>query len=219
MDESQAVIDSYQRSALAYFERHTHARTGLVADSSGADADASIAGSGMALSSLVVAAERGWIDRAAAAERALMMLRFLAGTESSGTHGFYFHFLDPANGTRAGKCEVSTMDSALLFAGALTASAYFTLENATETGIRSLGEELYLRADWQWASPRGPVVSHGWTPEHGFLPYDWRGYNEALLLYILALGSPTYPVASAAYDHWLAYLKFKYFYCHRLVYG
>jgi hypothetical protein len=147
------------------------------------------------------------------------MLRFLADAESSGTRGFYFHFLDPANGARAGKCEVSTMDSALLFAGALTASAYFTSGGATETEVRALGEELYLRADWRWASPRQPVVSHGWTPEHGFLPYDWRGYNEALLLYILALGSPTYPVAAAAYDHWLASYKWKSIYGHQFVYG
>ncbi len=127
--------------------------------------------------------------------------------------------MDPATGERAGRCEVSTIDSSILFAGALVAAEYFDEENETEQAIRRLGTGIYLAADWHWAAPRPPVISHGWTPEKGFLRYDWRGYNEALLLYILALGSPTYPAATAAYDEWLASYKWKSIYGQEHVYG
>jgi len=204
-------------SAFRYFETESHPVTGLVRDSTVPASHASIAGSGMALGSIVVAAERGFISRDAAVERALRALRFLSTTHS--VNGFFYHFLDCETGERAGKCEVSTIDSALMFAGALAATEYFVEENESENEIRALGRNLYLRADWMWMSPRAPVISHGWTPEKGFLRFDWRGYNEALLLYILALGSPTYSVSTAAYDAWLVSYKWKSIYGKELLYA
>ena len=111
------------------------------------------------------------------------------------------------------------MDSSLLFAGAIAVSQYFDRDSETERDIRLLADDIYLNADWTWASPRQPVISHGWTPEKGFLRYDWRGYNEALLLYVLALGSPTYAVSSVAYGDWLSSYKWKSLYGHKLLYA
>jgi hypothetical protein len=212
-----SIVDDYQRAAYSYFARHADAHTGLVADTSASDSDASIAGSGMALTSHVVACHRGWVDRDAAALNVLHAIRFLSAIES--TRGFFFHFLDRRTGERAGRCEVSTMDSALLFAGCLAAAEFFDRDCPVERELREKALGLYLRADWQWASPRSPAISHGWTPERGFLRYDWRGYNEALLIYILALGSPTHAVPASSYDTWLESYSWKSIYGHSHVYG
>lgn len=94
------------------------------------------------------------------------------------------------------------MDTALLLAGVLFCQTYFDGAEAEEDSIRAIAEGLYRRADWRWASVRPPTIGHGWTPENGFLPYDWRGYNEAMLVYLLALGSPSHPVDPAAWEAW-----------------
>ena len=213
------MLTAMAKSASRYFECESHPVTGLVRDSTTPGSDASIAGSGMAFGSRIVAAERGFMTRSEAAHRTLIALRFLSSASHASVKGFFYHFLDCETGERAGKCEVSTIDSALLFAGALAAVEYFTEESETEREIRALGSNLFLNADWMWMSPRAPVIAHGWTPEKGFLRYDWRGYNEALLLYILALGSPTYPVSSAAYEAWLVSYKWKSIYGHELLYA
>lgn len=222
-EELPPIVDRLQESAFRYFDREAHPVTGLISDSSSADSHASIAGSGMALAAYVVAAERGYLPRTEAARRTHLALKFLAsvrkGNTDAGINGFFYHFLDPATGARAGRCEVSTIDSAILFAGCLTASSFFDANDPLEHEIRKLGEEIYFAADWTWASPRSPVISHGWTPERGFLRYDWRGYNEALLLYILALGSPTHPSPESAYDEWVASYKWKSVYGQQLLYG
>ncbi len=216
MVEGEGTIESVQHDAFDYFRQQEHPVTGLVSDSSDPASSASIAASGFSLASNVVAVERGYLTCSEAALRTLRALEFL---QTSATNGFFYHFMDPSTGARAGRCEVSTIDSAILFAGALVAAEYFDGDNETERSIRRLGTHIYLAADWSWAAPRPPVISHGWTPEKGFLRYDWRGYNEALLLYILALGSPTYPASTAAYDEWLASYKWKSIYGYEHVYG
>jgi hypothetical protein len=96
-------------------------------------------------------------------------------------------------------------------AGVLFAQSYFDRHDPTETAIRATAEELYARVDWPWAQARSPAISMGWTPEEGFHTYDWRGYNEAMIVIVLALGSPTHPVEPAAWgeytktDRWGTY--------------
>src|SRR6202044_79115 len=110
-------------------------------------------------------------------------------------------FLDMQTGVRAAQCELSTIDTAILMAGILTASSYFTAPSSKEIELRKLAEILYRRVDWQWALDKGTTISHGWTPESGFLPYRWdKGYSEALILYALALGSPTCPIHPRGYQ-------------------
>ena len=105
-------------------------------------------------------------------------------------------------GRRAWQCELSTVDSALLIAGALTAGMHFAVQTPDENEIRSLADALYRRTVWQWAQNHGATVTHGWKPESGFLDYRWEGYDEALLLYVLGLGSPTHPLPEQSYPAW-----------------
>ena len=159
---------------------------------------ASIAGVGLALASYPVAVERSFVSRAKAVDRTLATLRFLWNapqgpmTDATGHRGFFYHFLDVTTGRRAWRSELSTMDTAILIAGALTAAAYFDGNTNAEREVRTLADSLYRRVDWQWAQNGQATVTHGWKPETGFLRYRWQGYNEALILYVLGLGSPTH---------------------------
>ena len=192
-----AELDSLQLETFSYFLHETNPQNGLVRDKTAPDWPASIAATGLALAVYPVGVERGLITRAAAIERILATLRFFwrsrQGPEpdATGYHGFYYHFLDMQTGRRAWQCELSTVDSAILFAGVLTARAYFDADAPAEKEIRTLADALYRRADWSWAQNGGATVTHGWKPESGFLEYRWEGYDEALVLYILGLGSPT----------------------------
>ncbi|MDX8463411.1 glucoamylase family protein [Mesorhizobium humile] len=197
-----------QRETFDYFLDEANPANGLIRDKTAADWPASIAVTGLALACYPVAVERGFMSRRAAAALTLSTLRFFwtspQGPEPDGTgyRGFYYHFLDMQTGRRAWRCELSTIDSALLLAGALAAAAYFDAEVAEEQEIRMLADALYRRADWKWAQNQGATVTHGWTPEGGFIKYRWEGYDEALLLYILGLGSPTHPLPESSYAAW-----------------
>jgi hypothetical protein len=105
-------------------------------------------------------------------------------------------------GRRAGDAELSTIDTALLLAGVLHVQQYFDQDDPSEAQIRTLADNLYRRVDWSWMQVRPARVCHGWMPETGFLPYDWGGYNEAMILYLLALGSPTFPISPDAWTAW-----------------
>jgi hypothetical protein len=146
-----------------------------VIDKTAADWPSSIAATGFALAAYPVAVERGIMPRAAAVQRTLTTLRFFWNSpqgpepDATGYRGFFYHFLDMRTGWRAWQCELSTIDSTFLLAGALTAGVYFGEDTDDEHEIRSLADSLYRRADWQWALDRGATVTHGWKPENGFL--------------------------------------------------
>ncbi|MEP6509805.1 MAG: glucoamylase family protein, partial [Gemmatimonadales bacterium] len=112
----------------------------------------------------------------------------------------FYHFLDMDTGYRFQTVELSTIDTSLLIAGVLFDQSYFTTNNTTESAIRAYADSLYLRVDWTYVRPRAPLVSMGWTPEHGYIEADWHGLNEALILNVLALGSPTHPIDVASWD-------------------
>ena len=224
-DIGETRLDALQRHAFAYFLHETNATTGLVADRTELGAPASIAAVGFALAAYPVGVERGWMTRSAAVERTLTLLRFFwtspQGTAPgmTGYKGFYYHFLDMTTGERAGQCELSTVDSSFLLAGVLASAVYFNQDSEAEREIRTLADALYRRADWQWACNGGATVTHGWTPERGFLPYRWEGYDEAMLLYALGLGSPTYALPTESYAAWTASYQWKTIYGYELLYG
>ena len=155
----------------------------------------------------------------------LTRLRFFRdspqGTEpdATGYKGFYYHFLDMKTGRRSGRCELSTIDTTFLLAGMLAAATYFDRDSADEHEIRTLADALYRRVDWRWAQDGGATVTHGWTPEGGFLPYRWQGYDEALLLYVLGLGSPTYPLPEESYSAWASTYQWRRLYGHEFLYS
>lgn len=224
--ETPAVmLERISRLTFVYFDRGMHPTTGLVPDSTRQNAPATIAGSGHALACYAVGAERGYVSREHAIARTLACLRFFWQSEQSeakdatGYRGFYYHFLDMTTGRRAARSELSTIDSAILFAGILVAIAYFQRDTAQEREIRRLGDALYRRADWAWARNGGDAVSMGWSPERGFLRYRWMGYNEALFLYVLALGSPTHPIDRRSYEAWTATYRWKRLYDTEYLFG
>jgi hypothetical protein len=202
------MLEVLQRAAFTYFMHETNRSNGLVVDKTCDAWPASIAAVGLGLSSYPVGVERGFLTRANAVERTLATLRFFwkspqgAEPDATGYKGFYYHFLDMGSGARAWRSELSTVDSALFLAGALAAARYFDRDVPDEHEIRDLAERLYARADWDWARNGGLTITHGWTPESGFLPYRWEGYDEALILYLLALGSPTHAVPPESYTAW-----------------
>jgi hypothetical protein len=205
-----AELETLQRESFGYFLYEANPANGLVRDKNATGWPASIAATGLALGTYPVGVERGLMSRAAAVERTLATLRFFWNSpqgpepDATGYQGFYYHFLDMQTGRRAWQCELSTIDSAFLLAGALTAEMYFDADTTDEQEIRFLADALYRRADWQWAQNHGATVTHGWKPKSGFLTYRWEGYDEALLLYVLGLGSPTHPLPASSYAAWTA---------------
>jgi hypothetical protein len=203
------LVDDIEHRAFNYFWELGRPGTGLVPDRWPTPSFSSIAAVGFGLTSYGVGAERGWISRDQAIGRTLATLRFFDGAPQgesasgmTGNHGFFYHFLDMDSGTRFGSNELSTVDTTLLLGGVLFAQSYFDGADPREAEIRALAERIYRRVDWTWPRPRAPRIAMGWAPEHGMLDYDWSGYNEAQLVYILALGSPTHPVGRDAYDAW-----------------
>ncbi len=204
-------IDTLQARTFRFFWEKSDPVTFLTPDRWPTPSFASTAASGFALTAYPIGASRGWVSREAAARRTLATLRFFwtarqdtAAAGCTGHRGFFYHFLDPATGHRFADVELSTVDTALLLGGALFCQSWFDRADAVEDSIRALADSLYARADWRWASPRPPAIGHGWDPARGHLPYDWRGYDEAMILYVLALASPTHPVDRAAWDFWLS---------------
>ncbi|MGG7536174.1 glucoamylase family protein [Rhizobium sp. 12,4] len=214
-----------QFTTLLYYLQCTNPDNGLVRDKTQAGAPASIAAIGMALATIPVVVERGVVIREFAAKIARRRLEFLLrchqGPEpdASGYKGFFYHFLDIETGRRVWQCELSTIDSAFLFAGALTVAAYFDGDTEDEVKVRRLAAALYERADWNWACDHGATLTHGWRPESGFIPYRWRGYDEGLLLYILGLGSPTHPLPPESYAAYTESYEWRNIYGRELLYS
>jgi hypothetical protein len=219
------VLEALQRETFDYFVHEANPLNGLVVDKTQAGAPASIAAVGLALSSYPVGVEHSFVTRAQAVQRTLATLRFFHNSvqstdpDATGYKGFYYHFLDMISGKRVWMCELSTIDTAFLLAGMLTAAAYFSGSTADEREIRMLADELYLRTDWEWAQNGGLTVTHGWKPESGFLPYRWHGYDEALFLYLLALGSPTHPLPEESYVQWTSTYEWRKIYNHEFLYS
>ena len=226
-DEKDAIelLDEMQRGAFKYFLDKSNSQTGLVLDSTWKDSPSSIAAVGFGLAVLPVSVERGWIPRADAVERSIVTLRFFAnshqGPEADGTghQGFYYHFLDPVSGQRSWNSELSTIDTTLLITGMLVAAQYFERDEAGEREIRELVDQLYRRVNWNWAQDGELAVRHGWLPESGFLEHRWQGYDEALLLYVLGIGSPDHPLPSESYKAYISSYRWENLYGYELLHA
>jgi hypothetical protein len=222
---TESELAQLQSDSFKYFLHEMHPASGLVPDSTREGSPCSIAVVGFALTVYPIAVERQYMARAEAIKRTLVKLRFFhdgpkgEGPEAIGLRGFYYHFLDMNTGRRVWDSEVSTIDTAFLIAGALTAAQYFDRDTAAEREIRKLADELYRRVDWQWAQNGGLTITHGWRPETGVIKYRWTGYSEALILYLLALGSPTFPVPPESYRAWTKSYKWKKIYGHQYLFA
>lgn len=202
------LVEELQHRTFRWFWETANPRNGLVPDRWPAPSFSSVAAVGFGLSAYLVGAERGWVTREEARERVLVTLRFLwnapqgtAAEGMTGYRGFFYHFLDMETGKRWGKdVELSSIDTTLCLAGALSAGLYFDRDDAAEAEVRDLAKRLYERVDWRWMQPRPPRVAMAWLPETGFGPADWHGYDESMVLYVLALGSPTHPATDGAWE-------------------
>jgi hypothetical protein len=218
-------LDRIQLTTLQYYLHETNPANGLIRDKTDPQAPCSIAAVGLALAALPVLVEHSVVSREFAPAIALKRLRFFRDSphgpepDATGYKGFYYHFLDMKSGRRVWQCELSTVDSAFLFAGMLTCAAYFDGDSEEESEVRRLADELYRRADWRWALNGGAALSHGWRPESGFISYRWTGYDEGLLLYVLGLGSPTYPLPGESYAAYCSTYSWKSIYERELLYS
>ena len=225
LEEYSPLLASLQKNSFDYFQHEVNEKNGLIFDKTRDGWPASIAAVGMALTVYPIGVERGFMARRHALLRTLTTLRFFADSEQSGAadasgyKGFYYHFLDMETGRRAWHCELSSIDTALLIAGALTAARYFQQDSEDEAEVRRLADLLYRRVDWQWMRNGSALLCHGWKPGHGFLQWHWEGYDEALILYVLALGSPTFPIDAESYAAWLASYEWKKVYGNEYVYA
>ena len=221
-DEELAQLE---RDTFKYFADEMNPENGLVPDNTRQGAPCSITAVGFALTAYPIGVERGYLTRAEAIKRCLVTLRFFkdrpqgTGPDAIGYKGFYYHFLDMKTGRRVWNSEISTIDTTYLLAGALTTARYFDRDTKAEREIRQLAEDLYFRADWHWAQNAGLTVTHGWKPERGFIKYRWNGYSEALILYVLGLASPTFPLPPESYRAWTKTYKWKKLYGHEFLYA
>lgn len=208
---NDALLDSLQASGFRYFWYQANPSNGMIRDRSTTTSPSSIASIGFGLSAICVGVDHGWVARAAAATRVLTTLQTFwngpQGTATSGTIGYqglFYHWLDMNTATRTWSSELSTIDTALLLAGIIDCRQYFTTGDADEVQIRALADSIYNRVNWHFMalSGNGPIYM-GWTPENGFAGFGtWKGYNEAKVLYLLAIGSPTNALPGGIWKGW-----------------
>ena len=187
------VLDELERAAFEFFWNESHPATGLVmdkADANGAGSPgiASIAATGFGLTALCIGHERGYRPKTEIERRVAKTLRFLA-LDAEAQHGFLYHFVDPANGERVRHSEISPIDNAILLCGVLTCREYFQAPQ-----IKHDASDIFNRVDWPWALNGESTFPLDWKPEHGFSRFRWESYCESMMLYLLAIGSPTYPI-------------------------
>lgn len=198
--EDEAFLEELERACLRFFWETAEPTTGLVPDRAHADGSnrpdiASIASTGFGLTALCLAQEHGWQDADEIKARVLVTLRFLRD-KMPHEKGFFYHFVNTKSGERVWKCELSTIDTAILLCGVLSCRACFN-----DTEIRTLADDIYARVDWPWLTD-GLLIRHGWKPESGFLKYHWGAYSEHMMLYLLAIGAPEKPIDAKAWHAW-----------------
>lgn len=225
MISDDTLLDRLQRAAFDYFLQEVDPANGLIADTSRENSPSSIAVVGFGLSTYPVAVERGWMTRAEGVNRSLSVLRFFHDSDQSdspdatGYKGFYYHFLDMHTGARVWRSELSMVDTAFLIAGVLVASTYFNSDSCEEATLRGIADALYQRVDWRWAQGGEATIRQGWKPDCGYLHYGWDGYNEAIVLYALALGSATHPMEGDGYEAWTATYQWENLYGYDFLYA
>jgi len=191
-------LEMVEHTTFNYFWSEVNQTNGLIRDRSTPDSPCSIASVGFGISAICIAESRGWVNRTDASDRILTTLETFDNLYNK--EGFYYHWINMSTGAREWDCEVSSIDTALLMAGVLHAGEHFK-ENDS---IRDMSNKLYERVNWTWMLNGTDTISMKWTPEEGLSPDCWRGYNEAMIMYLLAIGSPTHPVPDpkGSWDAW-----------------
>jgi len=192
------LLDNLERACFLFFWEQASATTGQVKDravASGNDTStvSSVASTGFGLTALCIADQRGYMDSASIQARVLATLNFLMN--QTNLNGFFYHWVDMNSGQRSGTSEVSSIDTAILLCGVLTCRQHFQ-----NTQIQTLASQIYQQVNWPWMLNGGVNFSQAWTPENGFITTRWDTYSELMMLYLLAIGSTTHPVAASSWD-------------------
>lgn len=217
--ETEPFLDTVQTRTFDYFWETTNAENGLAPDRWPDPPFSSVAAVGYALTAYPIGVERGYVARERARERTLTTLKFFwnapqggAASGESGHWGFFYHFVDMETGERFRDTELSTIDTALFLMGALTAQQYFDGGHEDAEAIRAYADSLYRRVEWDRMQLPGGTISMGWKPSEGRFDYGYEGYDEAMLLYVLALGSPTHPVDASVWTAFTSTYDWESFY-------
>ena len=194
-------LDELEKAGFQFFWEQANPQTGLVKDRCNVRVNdhttvASIAATGFGLTALCIGEKRGWVSLREAEARVLATLRFL-WDKLPNHRGFFFHFADVNTGERLWDSEVSSIDTAILFCGVLSCRQHFR-----NPEIRRLARTLFDRAEWNWLAEDTPLLSHGWMPEVGFLPYRWDDYSELMMMYLLGIGASKYPLKADTWTAW-----------------
>jgi hypothetical protein len=187
MDDA-ALLDAVARASFDFFWLEANPENGLIKDRSTAESPSSIAAVGFGLAAIPIGIDRGWISHEEGYARTLTTLETFANGGVEGEHGFFYHFVDMQTGERVWESELSSIDTALFIIGALTAAEYFP-----DTEVETLANQLYEAIDWQWMMNERNMVSMGWKPDEGFFSATWDHFDESILLYVLAIASPSHP--------------------------
>jgi hypothetical protein len=201
--EDESFLDDLERQGCLFFWEQGSPNTGQILDRARNDLAgardtrrmASIASTGFGLTALCIADHRGYLPHAHIVDRVRTTLEWHLN-QFPEVHGFFYHFTDIETGKRFPGSELSSIDSSLLLCGILTARAYFQ-----DARIKSLAQQIYERVDWPWMLNGGKTFSMGWQPDSGFLNARWEHYCELMMIYLLAIGSPTHPVAPNYWDN------------------
>lgn len=199
--EDDQLLEELEKANFLYFWEQADPATGLVKDRSNARAPdkgivASIAATGFGLTALCIGEKRGFASSFDVQRRVLNAMNFL--WERMQTHrGFYHHWTNVTTGERIWDSEVSSIDTAILLCGVLSCREHFP-----HPSIRRLATAIFNRVDWTWLSEDTALLSHGWMPEVGFLPYRWDYYSELMMMYLLGMGSSTHPLPADTWHSW-----------------
>jgi hypothetical protein len=200
-EEDDRFLNDLERACFSFFWEQASAGTGMVKDRCNVHTDdrgvaASIAATGFGLTALCIGDRRGFISRSTALQRLFATLRFL-WRKVPNHRGFFYHFANVETGERMFDSEVSSVDTTILLCGVLTCREYFRHPAVTE-----LANLIFNRVDWTWLSEDTSLLTHGWTPELGFLPSRWDYYSELMMMYLLGMGSAAHPLKAENWNAW-----------------
>lgn len=198
----EQLLDEIEKASFQFFWEQAHPQTGLIKDRanvSGTDSYtvASIASVGFGLTALCIADSRGYASSDEIKKRVRLTLNTMLSSVA-GHEGFFYHFIDWSNGQRVWNCELSSIDTSLLLCGVLTARQYFS----SDAEIVDLATKLYNNVNWPWMQNGQATLTMGWKPESGFLDARWSHYCELMMIYLLAIGSPTHPISASTWSAW-----------------
>ncbi len=203
-----ALLDLVQQQTFRYFWDFAHPVSGMSRERSNVsfgygNETVTTGGTGFGVMSLIVAVERKWISRDTASKFLLKMLRFLSKADAY--HGAFPHWMNGATGQTIPFSRkddgADLVETSYLFQGLLCARQYFNQGNKIEKEIYNCISWMWNDIEWNWFTQGGQEVLYWhWSPNNGWaMNFPVRGFNECLIMYILAASGEHYPVSAAVY--------------------